>query len=163
MKQRMHQGETSMPIAHLNLQGNFTVDADGGTFLEDSRVRLLEAIDEFGSITKAARQVPLSYKTAWDAVNAMTTMAGQPLVVRTVGGAGGGGSCLTDYGRRLVAFYRALESEYQTALAELASHVGEPNARSNFRYLLRRQSMRSSARHLLPLRQNEYSNLSDLT
>ena len=152
-----------MPIAHLNLQGNFTVDADGGTFLEDSRVRLLEAIDEFGSITKAARNVPLSYKTAWDAVNAMTTMAGQPLVVRTVGGAGGGGSCLTDYGRRLVAFYRALESEYQTALAELASHVGEPNARSNFRYLLRRQSMRSSARHLLPLRQNEYNNFMDIS
>lgn len=81
-----------MPIAQLILQGNFTVDANGGTFLEDSRVRLLEAIDEFGSISKAARQVPLSYKTAWDAVNAMTIMAGQALVVRTIGGAGGGGS-----------------------------------------------------------------------
>jgi molybdate transport system regulatory protein len=152
-----------MPIAHLNLQGNFTVDADGGIFLEDSRVRLLEAIDEFGSITKAARQVPLSYKTAWDAVNAMSNLAGQPLVVRTIGGAGGGGSRLTDYGRRLVAFYRALESEYRTALAELASHVGEPNARSNFRYLLRRQSMRNSARHLLPLRPNENSTFSDIS
>lgn len=152
-----------MPIAHLNLQGNFTVDADGGTFLEDSRVRLLEAIDQFGSISKAARQVPLSYKTAWDAVNTMTVLAGQPLVVRTIGGNGGGGSRLTDYGQRLVAFYRALESEYQTALAELASHVGEPNARSNFRYLLRRQSMRSSARHLLPLRHNEHSNFSEIS
>ena len=117
-----------MPIAQLILQGNFTVDANGGTFLEDSRVRLLEAIDEFGSISKAARQVPLSYKTAWDAVNAMTLMADQALVVRTVGGAGGGGGCLTD-----------------------------------FRYLLRRQSMRNSARHLLPLRHNECSNFLDIT
>jgi len=152
-----------MPFAHLNLQGNFTVEVDGGTFLEDSRVRLLEAIDELGSITKAARQVPLSYKTAWDAVNAMTLLAGQALVVRTTGGSGGGGSHLTDYGRRLVAFYRALESEYQTALAELASHVGEPAARTNFRYLLRRQSMRNSARQAWPLRQSECNNLSDIT
>lgn len=148
-----------MPIAHLNLQGNFTVDADGRTFLEDNRIRLLEAIDELGSISKAARQVPLSYKTAWDAVQTMSAMASQPLVVRTTGGAGGGGSRLTDYGRRLVAFYRALESEYQTALAELACHVGEPAGRSNFRYLLRRQSMRSSARQAWPARQNECSNL----
>jgi len=152
-----------MPIAHLKLQGNFTVAADGGTFLEDSRVRLLEAIDESGSISKAARRVPLSYKTAWDAVNAMTVMAGQPLVVRTIGGSGGGGSRLTDYGRRLVAFYRALESEYQTAVTELASHVGEPSARSNFRYLLRRQSMRSSARQSWPPCLKEGNNFSEMT
>ena len=144
-----------MRIANLNLQGNFAVNADGGTFLEGSRIRLLEAIDECGSISKAARRVPLSYKTAWDAVNAMTMVAGQALVVSTVGGAGGGGSCLTEYARRLVEFYRALESEYQTALSELASHVAEPNSRSNFRYLLRRQSMRGSARHLATSRQNE--------
>lgn len=152
-----------MSIAHLHLQGNFTVDADGGIFLEGSRVRLLEAIDEFGSISKAARQVPLSYKTAWDAINTMSTLAGQPLLVRTIGGAGGGGSRLTDYGRRLVAFYRALESEYQTALAELACHVGEADAASNFRYLLRRQSMGSSARHALPSRNNECHIFSDIT
>lgn len=152
-----------MPIAHLKLQGNFKVDADGGTFLEDSRVRLLEAIDEHGSIVKAARQVPLSYKTAWDAINSMTALAGQPVVVRTTGGAGGGGSRLTEYGRRLVAFYRALESDYQTALCELAGHVGDPAALGNFRYLLRRQSMRNSARHAQPARQNDCNNLMDIS
>lgn len=152
-----------MPIAHLNLQGNFSIDADGGTFLEENRVRLLEAIDACGSISKAARLVPLSYKTAWDAVNAMTAMAGQPLVVRTIGGSGGGGSRLTDYGRHLVAFYRAIESEYQTALAELVCHVGQPNAGSNFRYLLRRQSMRSSARHPAPVYQNECNHFMDIS
>lgn len=152
-----------MPFAHLKLQGNFKVDADGGTFLEGSRVRLLEAIDELGSIAKAARDVPLSYKTAWDAINSMTALAGQPVVVRTIGGAGGGGSHLTEYGRRLVAFYRALESDYQTALVELAGHVGDPADQANFRYLLRRQSMHNSARHLQPPRQNECNNFMDIT
>ena len=135
-----------MALDHLHLQGSFTVDADGGTFLEGTRIRLLEAIDEFGSISKAARHLPISYKTAWDAVNTMTRMAGHPLVVRTTGGSGGGGSQLTDYARRLVAFYRALESEYQMAISELSSHVEATTANSNFRYLLRRQSISSSTR-----------------
>jgi molybdate transport system regulatory protein len=34
-------------------------------------VRLLEAIDLYGSISQAAKHVPLSYKAAWDAVDAM--------------------------------------------------------------------------------------------
>jgi molybdate transport system regulatory protein len=130
----------------IHLQGNFTVETDGGTFLESGRIRLLEAIDELGSISKAARQVPLSYKTAWDAIENMSKLAGQPLVVCTIGGSGGGGSHLTAFGRHAVAFYRALESEYQAAIAELASHVCKPSSNTNFRYLLRRQSMRSSTR-----------------
>lgn len=150
-----------MSIADLCWQGNFTVAADGKPFLEESRIRLLEAIDEYGSITKAAQQVPLSYKTAWEAVQTMGSLAGQPLVVRTVGGVGGGGSQLTDYGRRLVAFYRALESEYQTALAELAGHVGQPGANSNFRYLLRRLSMHNSARQARPVRATPSSHFAE--
>lgn len=128
-----------------HLQGSFTIGNDGDTFLEESRIRLLEAIDVLGSIAKAARRVPMSYKTAWDALNAMGKIAGQPVVVRTVGGAGGGGSRLTPYGRQLVAFYRALESEYQTAIAELSEHIRNQSAGPNFRYLLHRRAMRGDS------------------
>jgi hypothetical protein len=39
--------------------------------LGGTRIRLLEAIDRYGSIMQAALAVPLSYKATWDAVDAM--------------------------------------------------------------------------------------------
>jgi len=49
------------------------------------RIGLLEAIDRCGSITGAARAVGISYKTAWDAVDAMNNAAEKPLVRRAAG------------------------------------------------------------------------------
>ena len=63
---------------------------------------------------------PLPYRAAWDAVEAMTTLADEALVVRSTGGRHGGGTLLTDYGRKIIALYRAVEQEYQGALGRLA-------------------------------------------
>jgi molybdate transport system regulatory protein len=104
-------------------QGRLCIDCGGGAFIEPKRIRLLEAIDDFGSISQAARTIPLSYKCAWETVNAMTRTAGQPLLACTAGGRRGGGSRLTDYARRLIASYRALEREYQAAISALEREV----------------------------------------
>ena len=131
------------------LTGHLEVSTDLGAFLGDKRVRLLEAIARHGSISQAAKHVPLSYKAAWDAVDAMNNLADMPLVERSTGGRTGGGTLLTDYGRRVIALYRAVESEYQAALDRLSSQfaqtpVGDIQA---FQRLLRRMSVRSSARN----------------
>ncbi|MBP6816323.1 MAG: TOBE domain-containing protein [Burkholderiaceae bacterium] len=131
------------------LTGHLEVSTDLGAFLGDTRVRLLEAIDEHGSISQAAKHVPISYKTAWDAVDAMNNLADQPLVDSSAGGRAGGGTRLTDYGRQMIAMYRAVEAEYQAALDRLASQfaqapVGDVRA---FQRLLRRMSVRTSARN----------------
>lgn len=131
------------------LQGKLTVDTAFGAFLGDTRIRLLEAIGKEGSISQAAKAVPLSYKAAWDAVDAMNNLAPEPLVVRTTGGKHGGGTELTAYGRRLIGFYRALEQEYQSAVTRLAERMDEVAGGdvAGFRQLLRRMSMKSSARN----------------
>lgn len=131
------------------LTGHLEVSTDLGAFLGDKRVRLLEAIEAHGSISQAARQVPLSYKAAWDAVDAMNNLADQPLVERSTGGHAGGGTRLTDHGRRVIALYRAVQAEHQTALDRLAATfasepVGDVRA---FQQLLRRMAVRSSARN----------------
>lgn len=131
------------------LQGKLSVETAMGNFLGDTRIRLLEAIAEHGSISQAAKAVPLSYKAAWDAVDAMNNLAPEPLVIRTTGGKHGGGTELTDYGRRLIGFYRALEQEYQQSLARLSERMNEVAGTdvTDFRKLLRRLSMKSSARN----------------
>lgn len=131
------------------LTGRLEVSTAFGSYLGDTRVRLLEAIAEHGSITQAARHVPLSYKAAWDAVDAMNNLADQPLVERSAGGRAGGGTRLTEHGRRVVAMYRAVEAEYQQALDRLAERLAtEPGGDlPAFRRLLRRMAVRSSARN----------------
>ena len=55
------------------------------------RIELLAAIGETGSISAAARAVGMSYKGAWDAIDAMNNLADEPLVTRATGGKRGEG------------------------------------------------------------------------
>lgn len=117
----------------------------GGRVLGGERqMRLLEAVEACGSITQAARMAGVSYKTAWDAIDAMNQLAGEPLVVRATGGRGGGGTVLTLRGRRLLAGYRRIEAEHRRFLAHLAEDAG--HLADDYR-LLRRMMMRTSARN----------------
>jgi len=136
------------PMKH-RLVGKLEVGTELGTYLGDTRIRLLEAIARYGSISQAAKAVPLSYKAAWDAVDAMNNLAEEALVIRNTGGKHGGGTQLTEYGRRVVALYRALEAEYQAALERLTTslHEGLAGDFTQFRQLLKRMSMRTSARN----------------
>lgn len=131
------------------LTGKLLIDTAVGGFLGEKRIRLLEAIDRHGSILQAAKAVPMAYKAAWDAVDDMNNVAPEPLVLRVTGGRNGGGTELTDFGRRLIAFYRALEQESQAALTRLSSRLtqrGAPDI-AEFRQILRKLSMKTSARN----------------
>ena len=79
----------------------------------------------------------------------MNNLADHPLVVRATGGKHGGGTSLTDYGRKIIALYRALEAEYQLALDRLTANLGDEQAGDlgQFRRLLKRMSMKTSARN----------------
>ena len=137
------------PPAPTRLTGQLDIRTDAGAYLGDTRVRLLEAIGEHGSISQAAKQVPLSYKAAWDAVDAMNNLAEQPLVERSTGGRAGGGTRLTEHGRRVVALYRAMQAESQRGLdraSTLLAQLPDGDAAS-FERLLRRLALRCSARN----------------
>ncbi|MDR2172856.1 MAG: TOBE domain-containing protein [Burkholderiales bacterium] len=117
--------------AKLEVHGRFWVERGPHVFLGRGRVDLLEKINISHSIAEAARQLSMSYKTAWDMINAMNNLADQPLVVRAKGGRQGGGTVLTDYGQQVIAHYRAMEQEYETMLAALEQrypHFGQLQA-----------------------------------
>jgi len=129
--------------------GRFGVDLEAGSFLGDTRIRLLEAIERCGSISQAAKEVPLSYKAAWDAVDAMNNLAEFALVERAVGGRHGGGTVLTDYGRQVVKVYRAMEAEYQLALDRVTASLGQTGEDDpqSLRRLMRSVGVTTSARN----------------
>jgi molybdate transport repressor ModE-like protein len=86
-------------------------------------IDLLEAIGRRGSISQGAKDVDLSYKAAWDAVDAMNNLAEQPLLIRAIGGQHGGGSYLTAHGREIIRLYRLLQSGYHRLLTQMQAQV----------------------------------------
>lgn len=128
----------------LRLYGDLWMGQDEASAVGDMRISLLEQIDQTGSITKAAKAVGVSYKTAWDTVDAMKNLSGRPLVESASGGARGGGTRLTEEGRRLVETYRFIQHEHQAFLASLNDGIEDFQ---NFYQLIRRLSMKSSARN----------------
>jgi molybdate transport system regulatory protein len=95
----------------LRISGALTVETGQGTLAGKRWIDLLAAIEVTQSISAAARSIGLSYKAAWDAVEAMNNLADAPLVERSVGGKGGGGTRLTPRGQQLIATFRTVEQE----------------------------------------------------
>jgi len=82
---------------------------------------LLAAINSLGSISAAAKHVGLSYKAAWDVVDAMNNLAGEVLVLRTTGGQRGGGARLTPRAHQLLQLYQGLAREHARFMTRLAA------------------------------------------
>lgn len=98
------------------------ITAGDVVFVGPGKVDLLEAIDATRSITAAAKAMGMSYRRAWILVDEMNTSLAQPVVASATGGEAGGGSALTDAGRRLVELYRRIEAQAARAgAADIAS------------------------------------------
>ena len=88
---------------------NLWIEHNGVVVLSEWRVKLLEAIDQTGSISRAAEKMKVTYHRAWEKLHEMEEGLGYKLINAQVGGAGGGGAELTDRGRDLVKRFRAFE------------------------------------------------------
>ena len=84
------------------IKSRIWIETEDGVYLGEGRVRLLKAIDQTGSLSKAANVLSMSYKKAWNLLNSMNKTAKEPLVITTTGGKGGGGAHLTDYGNKAI-------------------------------------------------------------
>jgi molybdate transport system regulatory protein len=90
-----------------------------------TRIRLLEAVARSGSISGAARAVGLTYKAAWDNLDAMANVFGAPLVAARAGGKAGGGAALTPAGQRVIELFFRMEAELAGAMARLAPEFAQ--------------------------------------
>jgi len=128
----------------MNVYGGIWMGRDEDAQISDMRISLLEKIGESGSITQAAKTVGVSYKTAWDAVDAMKNLSGDALVESLTGGKGGGGTRLTEAGQKLVKIYRLIQKENERFLSGISEGMDDFD---NLYKLFRRLSMKSSARN----------------
>ncbi|UPT78176.1 TOBE domain-containing protein [Sulfurovum sp. XGS-02] len=104
----------------MELTSKLTLEMLGKPFLLEKRIELLHAIEEHGSISKAAKAVPMSYKSAWEAVDTMNALSPEPIVCRETGGKDGGGTTITAYGQQLLKNYAVLKEEHGRFLTRLS-------------------------------------------
>ncbi|AYJ79191.1 molybdenum-binding protein [Aliarcobacter cryaerophilus ATCC 43158] len=128
----------------MAISSNLTLELLNQPFLLEKRIELLKAIKQTGSINKAATLVPMSYKSAWEAVEAMNNLSISPIVTKETGGAGGGGTKLTNYGENLLTTYSLLKEEQRKFLENL-NRITDLN--SGTLKTIRRLSMQISARN----------------
>jgi len=119
----------------------------GGSGVGPDRIRLLEMIREHGSIAAAAKRAGLSYKGAWDAVQAMNNLFAEPLVAAHPGGKAGGAAAITPVGEAVMLAYRKVESELSAVIGELEAHLA--GGGTPLEKIIRSLNMKTSARNAL--------------
>jgi molybdate transport system regulatory protein len=106
------------PESGIVVKSKVWLEKDGKLLMGWGRATLLERIDQFGSISAAARSMKLAYRNAWLWVEAMNRLAPSPLVEKSTGGPHGGYARLTEDGRRIIREYK----EKRTKVREITDN-----------------------------------------
>lgn len=112
----------------------------GGFAMGPGKADLLEAIEKENSISGAGRVLGMSYRRTWLLVDEMNRCFQDRLVDTLAGGSKDRGARVTPFGHRVLAAYRALETEaakvrdegaYLELVEMLLDEPREPNIRGS--------------------------------
>ncbi len=93
----------------MEIKSKLWIEVEGRPVFGRGRRFMLEAIDKYGSINQAAKEINISYRKAWGYIKAMEERLGFKLIDRQTGGRNGGGATLTKDAREFLKKYEALE------------------------------------------------------
>lgn len=85
------------------------IDFDEDHRIGPGKIRLLEQVASLGSIAAGGRALGMSYRRAWELIEDLNSIFGQPVVQSRAGGKKGGGAEVTPLGTNLIARYRDME------------------------------------------------------
>ncbi|WP_209863662.1 LysR family transcriptional regulator [Chitinophaga sp. OAE865] len=109
----------------LMANGRIWIETEEGPFLGYGRIELLEKIRELGSLRKAAAEMKISYRQAWDFVDQMNKRTGKPLVKMERGGKSGGGALLTPEGEQAIKLFHELNTAFRQFLATRSASLNK--------------------------------------
>lgn len=110
----------------FQVKSRIWITAENGTYLGEGRIALLKEIELQGSISKAAKEMGMSYKKAWRLVDSMNGIGSDVLVKRTIGGKGGGGTQLSDAGRKAIELFTELRDDNHKFLDKKMAQIDFP-------------------------------------
>jgi len=119
------------------LSSQLLLKKDEDDFLSVKKVALLENVRDYGSITKAAKALGITYKTAWNWIEKMNALSPSSLVQKVSGGKDGGGTIITVYAKELIRLYHkvnALHQKHLEALQDSFSHIEDDIMQKTFSF-----------------------------
>ncbi|WP_178863929.1 winged helix-turn-helix domain-containing protein [Thiomicrorhabdus cannonii] len=105
------------------IRARFWITGERGGYVGIGRIELLENIVRYGSISRAAKEMGMSYKKAWKLIDELNQMSDKPLVVKVQGGKQGGGATLTESGDALVKQFRVFEKQLAAFLQQASLEI----------------------------------------
>lgn len=94
------------------------IEINNTVLLGEGRVALLKEIEKTGSLSKAAKELKMSYKKAWQMIDSVNKSSKKEVVTKVVGGQGGGGAIITEYGKELMKTFEEINSNCWAFLDE---------------------------------------------
>lgn len=91
---------------------------DDGQIMGEGLYKILQAVDRYGSLNRAAAQLKMSYRHAWGRIKKVEKRLGIPILDTRVGGETGGGAVLTAEGKELVDKFGAIKQEVEQAVEQ---------------------------------------------
>lgn len=107
-----------VPMKKLRARCKLWFDAEGVSVIGEGRATLLKAIDEYGSLSTAAKKIGISYRHAYSLISSLNSRCGRAVVRSSIGGIKGGGMELTGFGRQLIKRYESTKKELDKMLSE---------------------------------------------
>ena len=95
------------------------IEENGEVLFGEGRRQLLEAINEFGSISRAAKHLKISYRAAWGRLKASEERMGINLILKKVGRNGNKSTTLTEAGKKWLEKFKKLEKCIQDCTENL--------------------------------------------
>lgn len=108
---------------NIDIRFSFRIFVDGIRYIGPGRVQLMEGILKHGSIAKAAGEMGMSYRKAWQLVKDMNAVAKKPLVEKRLGGRSGGGAFVTKDGKEIMKQYYSIEKQAKSLFGKAGTKL----------------------------------------
>ncbi len=98
-------------------------DENGDTIFGFGRLNILETINRTGSISAAAKELKMGYRSMWGKLKKTEERLGIPLLIRTKGGMSGGKSILTPEAKIMVERFKELQRQIDQEAAQIYKEI----------------------------------------
>lgn len=103
----------------IKIRVKIWLEKDGQPVLGEGGARLLELVNKYRSLSRAAREMGVSYTFAWNYIKKREKILGMKLVEAERGGRGGGETYLTDKGLELLKLYKDIRNRVRETIKDI--------------------------------------------
>jgi len=107
----------------FTVDGRIWINFGDFSFTGQGKIELIEKIKEFGSLRKAAAEMKMSYRQAWQNINKMNKLTEKPLVILKRGGKNGGIAEVTEFAENVILNYKNLQATFDIFIKEQTKNL----------------------------------------